>query len=207
MLPARRPVDFGRGEMAMLARARGVASRIERFTDRALHPHRRRAALRRLERRSLPSTILFVCLGNICRSPFAAESLRQRLSGPLRHCVAIESAGFVGPGRPPPSTAIEVAASMGIDLSPHRSRLVDPRLLRASDLIFVMDPVQRRMLGDVAAVENRIFVLGDLDPGPADSRVILDPIGQPAEVFQRVYRRIDACVAELARILHRLAGM
>ena len=64
--------------------------------DRLLHPLRRRAARADLTRRVAPSSMLVICHGNICRSPFAAAVLRARLAGTG---VCVESAGFFGPGR------------------------------------------------------------------------------------------------------------
>ena len=194
------------GKMAPFAEPRALISGLKRKSEQALHPHRRRRILKILGRDTLPSAVLFICYGNICRSPFAAESLRQRLSPPVRDCIAIASAGFYGPGRPPPSTALSVAAAMGIDMSYHRSRLVESPGVKAFDWIFVMDPVHARMLHSMVDVPGRVLVLGDLDPNPIETRLIHDPIGQSAEVFERVYRRIDACTAELARILQNSAG-
>ena len=207
MLPANRaPDDIKTGEMAPFAAPRELVSGLKRKTDRALHPHRRRRALKLLSRESFPSAVLFICYGNICRSPFAAESLRHRLSPPLRDCVVIASAGFYGAGRQPPANALVVAESMGIDMSAHRSGLVESPGVKSFDLIFVMDPVHARMLHNMVDVPGRVFVLGDLDPEPIETRLIHDPIGQSVEVFERVYRRIDTCVAELARILQNVAG-
>src|SRR6266700_3534397 len=93
--------------------------------DRLLHPLRRRTASRALRARPWPRTILVVCHGNICRSPFAAGLLARAL-GPAGTRVA--SAGFVGPGRPAPAEGSIAAARRGIDLSRHRSQLLTPVL-------------------------------------------------------------------------------
>ena len=66
-----------------------------------------------------PSIMLFVCQGNICRSPFAEALLRARLGD---RAIAIGSAGMMPqPGRPTPIFGLEAAAAHGIDLSAHRS--------------------------------------------------------------------------------------
>src|SRR3989442_12759849 len=110
---------------------------------RIFHRWSRRAAAARLARRGLPASILFVCHGNICRSPLAAALLRRALS---QKKVGVASAGFMGPGRPAPPEAVAAAAHYGVDLSAHRSQLLTADRARGADLIVVMDPSQRRGL-------------------------------------------------------------
>ncbi len=79
---------------------------MKRHSERLLHAQRRRRAVARLQRYPEPPSILLVCVGNICRSPYAAAVLRQRLNGFLGKEYQFRSAGFIGPGRPPPPAAI-----------------------------------------------------------------------------------------------------
>src|SRR3989442_1788473 len=107
---------------------------------RLLHPWRRRAARRALSARA-PRSILLVCHGNICRSPFAAVLL-QRALGPAG--IRVHSAGFIGPNRPSPPEAVTAAARYGVNLSDHRSRVLTADLVRSTDPLVVMDPAQRQ---------------------------------------------------------------
>jgi len=179
---------------------RRLARRAARVSDRALHGLRRRSLLRKFERRGRPTSVLFVCHGNICRSPFAAGLMRQLLPAALRGAVTVESAGFVGAYWPSPREAIEVAAEWGVDLSHHRARLLTPALVRAAQVIVVMDSQQRR---EICALYRRrsagVLLLGDLDPLDREARAIRDPVDQPAAVFRQVYSRIARCVAEFVR--------
>src|SRR2546422_9414087 len=86
---------------------------------RIFHPLRRRAAAARLARRGLPASILFVCYGNMCRSPLAAALLRRALS---RKDVSVASAGFMGPGRPAPPEAVAAGSRYGVGPFAHWSR-------------------------------------------------------------------------------------
>jgi len=188
------------------ARARGRAERIAvslralarsifRLPERKLHPWRRRSAVRGLTSKPRPRSVLFVCYGNICRSPYAAAVAR----GQLPPAIAVASAGFFGPDRPPPREAIDVAAERGVRLAGHRSRLVSADLLSATDVIVVMDRQQRRRLielnPDVAA---RVVLLGDLDPLPITRRDVTDPYGQSLATFRSCFDRIGRCVTALA---------
>jgi protein-tyrosine-phosphatase len=169
---------------------------VQRAYERLAHPLRLRAAVRRLSRRPPPQFVLVVCHGNICRSPYAAAFLRSRLP-PL---VRVASAGFMGPGRPCPDVAVEVAAARGLDLSGHRSQLLAPPEVYAADLIVVMDTTQRWGIRALfGRLGNDVLLLGDLDPEPIETREIRDPVEQPKEVFDLSYSRIERCVEELVR--------
>ena len=173
--------------------------RVRRTPERLLHPLRRRKALEVRRARPRPKTILVVCHGNICRSPMAAELLRPHLA-PFG--IVVQSAGFMGFNRPAPAEAVAAAERHGVDLSAHRSRLVTAELVRAADLIVVMDPSQRRLICErFGRLPSDVLVLGDLDPAPVDARTIRDPVDQSREVFDQVYERIARCVRELVTVL------
>lgn len=164
--------------------------------DRWLHPLRRRAALSRLAGQA-PEAVLFVCHGNIYRSPFAAYAFAR--SGATAR---VESAGFVGPDRPSPGDAIARAARAGVDLNPHRSRLLTGESVRGADLIVVVNVAQRREVCARWGVDrSKVLVLGDLDPEPIVTREIEDPWRGEPEVLDRSYARVERCVRELAREL------
>lgn len=181
--------------------ARSAAGWIRRLPDRVLHPVRRRRARRRLREASPDGPVLFVCHGNICRSPYAEAVFRRRARGRMDAA----SVGLAGPDRPSPETALRVAGERGVDLEDHRSDLVTDASLREAGLVVVMDPNQSRALrrrhGFTASL-----VLGDFDPGPIRQRRIRDPIFQPPELFREVYARIDRCVDGMLDALGILVG-
>ena len=193
----RRPVPMERGFVS------GLLSRISRVPDRLLHNGRRRAALAALAGAGqAPASVLVICNGNIFRSPFAAAVLRRSLALRGLGRVRVDSAGFAGPGRPTPLDAVGAAARRGIDLTTHSSQLVMADVVRAADLIIVMDAMQRRMICERFGRSPRsVLLLGDFDPLPVASRGIEDPVEQGPEVCARVYARIERCVEELAQAL------
>ena len=89
--------------------ARLAGPAVKRIQERLSHPLRRKLALARLRNRPRPTNVLVLCLGNICRSPYAGQVLRRRLNGGNLGEVEVRSAGLIGPGRPSPQHAIEVA--------------------------------------------------------------------------------------------------
>lgn len=165
-----------------------------------LHARRRRAARDLLER-ARPRSILFVCQGNICRSPFAAAAFLRSCPPRIASNLTIASAGFIGPDRSSPSQALAAASKFEVDLSAHRSALVTPESLRGADLVVAMSEEQARDIRARVAASTTVLVLGDLDPQPVDRRTILDPWGGPDSAFDASYERIDRCVRELARII------
>lgn len=183
-----------------LERLRDIAREARGAFHRRMHPYRRRRALRILRAIDPPSKILFVCHGNICRSPYAEGAVRRDLDPSLRARIECRSAGFIGPDRPSPPAARQVARERSVDLTSHRSRLLEPEVVRSADLVFVMDAEQ------ASAIRRRfrsarVLLLGDLDTEPPDRRRIRDPVNHPPAVFRDVYERIDRCVSEVVSVL------
>jgi protein-tyrosine-phosphatase len=170
--------------------------------DRLVHPFRRRRAVSLLQRYGIPESVLFVCHGNICRSPYAAVAFMHRLPAEIRERVQVASAGFVGPERPSPSEALTVAAERGLDLGEHRSQLLTLDSVLNTHLIVVMEPVQQSVIcGGYGRHAHHVLVLGDLDPEPIETRTILDPFSRGRDSFELSYSRIDRCLVELVRAL------
>ena len=165
-----------------------------------LHARRRRAAQIRLAS-IRPRSILFVCHGNICRSPFAAAAFVRSCPTRIANYMKVASAGFIGPDRPPPSKALAAASRYGVDISSHRSALVTLEAVQASDLVVVMSEEQGRDIRARVTPSTLVLVLGDLDPLPASRRTILDPWGASDAAFDASYDRIERCVRELAQIV------
>lgn len=187
--PGREGADGASTSGRIVDGMRAAARWIRRLPDRVLHPHRRRRARRRLREAAIDGPVLFVCHGNICRSPYAEAVFRRRARGRTEAA----SVGLTGPGRPSPETACEVARERGVELEDHRSRLVTEAALREAGVVAVMAPGQSRALRRLHGF-GASLVLGDLDPGPVRRRSIRDPIFQPPDVFREVYARIDRCV-------------
>jgi protein-tyrosine-phosphatase len=177
--------------------ARRAARALRHTPDRLLHAVRRRRALARL-RAERPVNVVFVCLGNICRSPYAAHAFRRSAGSDE---LQVASCGMIGPGRPVPAEGQAEARRRGLDLAGHRSQLITPELLRHAELVVVMDSSQRQAVVARGVPASRVLILGDLDPWPIDTRTIRDPFGQAQSVFGDVYARIDRCVNALARAL------
>jgi protein-tyrosine-phosphatase/predicted ATP-grasp superfamily ATP-dependent carboligase len=169
---------------------RGLARRGRALASRAHAPvgRRRRRQLEAAARTAFDGggRVLFVCKGNIGRSPFA-EAIASRLLGDERE---ISSAGFLQPGRRSPADAVAAAATWDVDLTAHRSRVVSAELVRHSDVIFVFDEANySRMIALFPEARTRLHLLGSLDArGPL---FVPDPWGRGADVYAATYGRIS----------------
>jgi len=152
-----------------------------------------------------PRRILFVCLGNICRSPTAQALLRHELEQRgVAGLFDIRSAGIIARGNDVATIqAIRVAAEHGVDMHDHLSTPLTADLLRTMDMVIAMDR---------SNVEHILNLVPDLGPrlrllmSYAEERETLggeveDPIGQPIEVYQASYRQIEAGVRGLVEEL------
>jgi protein-tyrosine phosphatase len=167
--------------------------------DGALHERRRSLALARLRGAPPTSSVLFVCTGNVYRSPFAAHAFARALPPALQATVEVRSAGFVSPGRQAPPDAQEAATRYGLELESHVSARVTGAQVHAAGLVVVMEPWQQRELSRrFGPPLAHVLLLGDLDPLPVTSRSIPDPWAGGAGVLDASYARIERCVAVLA---------
>ena len=171
------------------------------LTDSILHARRRNTAQSEI-RNLRPRSILFVCHGNICRSPFAAAAFSSACSAQLSGRMTVASAGFIGPDRSPPSKALAAGSRFGVDISRHRSTRITSERLQAADLIVVMSAEQARGIrARLRSSSTRVLVLGDLDPLPITRRTVSDPWGGSDSAFDASYSRIDRCVRELVGLI------
>lgn len=149
--------------------------------------------------------LLFVCSGNICRSPMAAEYFRQRAAQSGLSHVVVESAGTLGiEGQPASAEAVRVMEEIGVDLRSHRSRGVSEALLRTTDITVAMAHDHLDYLaryhdrGEDERLLLRSFEEGSL---PASSpRDLEDPIGRPLAFYREQVPLIVRCVDHL--VLH-----
>ena len=188
-------------ELYALARAAGgvIGRRLPGVAAR--RRRRARAELNRLRRNTANLDIVFVCQGNICRSPFAEALLRARLGN---SCVAISSAGLMPrPGRSTPTDGREAASAHGVDLSEHRSVWLNRNMVETASLVVAFDEITRSGIFDrYPDIKAPVILLGDL----VQLGDITDPIDGGAAEFRRVYQQIAAGVAELLPRLDALAA-
>lgn len=100
-----------------------------------------------------------VCTANRCRSALAEHIVRRR-AAERGVRLTVTSMGFLPAGQASPRLAVEIAAQHGIDLSQHRSRVIDPEVLNRAGLILTMTQAQaREVVARQPALWPRTFAL------------------------------------------------
>lgn len=190
--------DLRPGLVELREIARNLGRRAANLLPGARGRRRRRARdlVRTLCRNGTRPLIIFVCQGNICRSPFAAVLLRAWLGD---GAISIASAGMIPqPGRSTPKFGLEAAAAYGVDLAAHRSLWLTRQLAEAASLLIVFDDITRcAVLDRYPETKPRVVLLGDL----AGLGEIPDPIDGGVTKFRRVYDEIMTAITELAPLL------
>jgi protein-tyrosine phosphatase len=147
-------------------------------------------------------SVLFVCAGNICRSPIA-EGLFRRIaqSRPALASIEVGSAGTIAMdgNRPLRETRQVAFDEFGLDLSSHRARNAENL---SADLILTMDHRVTRE-AERLGMSGRIVMIGDY---AGDGEVVEDPYGGVLEVHRACARIIERLVAAAADRLEREAA-
>lgn len=150
-------------------------------------------------------SILFVCKGNICRSPFS-EYIGNKiaLERSLKSVVS-RSAGLQVPiSLSSPHEVLEVAEKFGVNLDAHKSIGITKILAESSDIIIAMESWQVIRLREMFPMYgDRIFLLPLFEKKANgwrwsyDRYNISDPYGKSLPYFQECFHRIEKCIIEL----------
>jgi protein-tyrosine phosphatase len=149
--------------------------------------------------------VLFVCTGNICRSPTAEGVFRRLVAERAADLeVEIDSAGThdYHVGQPPDRRSVAAARRRGIDLTALRARMVEPQDFERFDLIVAMDEENLRELQRRASSHQRQRLRLMMDYAPdAPRRVIPDPYYGDPRGFEEVLDLLEQAAQGLLKEL------
>ena len=149
--------------------------------------------------------VLFVCMGNICRSPTAHGVFRKLVvEQGLAHRVEIDSAGThdYHLGEPPDRRARQTALERGIDISDLRARLAEPRDFERFDYVLAMDRDNYRILSRLcpSGLEHKLRLFMEFAP-ELGVRDVPDPYYGLQNGFDMVYDMLDEATDIIAERL------
>lgn len=137
--------------------------------------------------------VLFVCMGNICRSPTAEGVFRKLVKDAgLDHAIEVESAGtsHYHIGASPDSRAIRAARRRGIEIGDLIARRAEPEDFLRFDLVIAMDTANYRNLAPMAGTGGRDKLKLLLEFAPHYGTDVPDPYYGDGDGFERV---LDMC--------------
>jgi protein-tyrosine phosphatase len=152
-------------------------------------------------------SVLFVCLGNICRSPLAQGIFeKQILNTELGAHYAADSAGTSGwhVGEPPHSGSIAIARKFGITIDKQKSRPVHPKDGEIFDYIIAMDSSNREsLLSEFGFPATKVHLMRDFSLTNKTNKgmAVPDPWGKSRSAFEEVYRILDDAIAGFIEFL------
>jgi len=148
-------------------------------------------------------SILFVCLGNICRSPLAEAAFRNAAEK-AGIAVTADSAGTGDwhVGNPPDPRACAEALRHGLDISPYRARQVSPEDFHRFDQILALDESNLSRLRAIAPADAmaRLSLLLDHVAG-LEGQSVADPYFGEADGFEETWRQVSLAAEALVREL------
>jgi len=161
-----------------------------------------------------PPVILFVCLGNLCRSPMAEELMKKRLAELGRaERYRVRSAGIIAQrDQVPPIEAVRAAAEHQVDLRRHLSTPLTAELIDRAYLVVAMDRMNvEHILNLVPDLGPRLRLLTQFIRHPVETfgqgvLDVPDPIGGSPERYRQSYQLIAAGVGGLIAELDRTSG-
>lgn len=150
----------------------------------------------------MPKRVLFICTGNVCRSPMA-EGFFARMAEEAGEDIAVGSAGVMTTeGLPPSEHSVTVMREEGIDISGQRSQMLTEDMIEEASHLFTMSRSHSGAILDCfPEAAEKTFVLreflveGDLDLDVAD------PIGGTEEEYRRARNFIKEAMPSVFRFV------
>lgn len=135
--------------------------------------------------------VLFLCTGNICRSPVAEHLVRKEMNRLAPRAPKVISAGLMDIGdQPVVPELIEIGNDFGIDMKDHRSSAVERWMLEEANIIFVMETLHKeRMEIEYPEFLPKVFLLSIFD-FEINGINIKDPLGTAFFVYRHCFTRI-----------------
>ena len=149
-------------------------------------------------------TILFICTGNICRSPMAEALFRRAVAGRGDFHTLSAGLGAVD-GQPPTAHSVTAMRELGVDISGQRSRALTTDLVGQADYIFGMTHSHVDTIGLLyPASAEKTFLLREFDESLEPfEKDVSDPIGSPYEVYVNCRKQIEQGIESVLKFMEQ----
>ena len=149
-------------------------------------------------------TILFLCTGNVCRSPMAEGLFRHAVKGRGEFRVLSAGLGAMD-GQPPTNFSVQAMREIGLEISHQRSRALTAEMVRGADYIFGMT---HSHVDTVALLypqqAEKTFLLREFDDTLEHyEKDISDPIGGPYEIYVECRNQIELGIATVLKFMEQ----
>lgn len=158
--------------------------------------------------RGQPDNILFICYGNIMRSPFAGKLFQQKIKGTALANIKVDSFGFHQiENRQAKPQCIEMAKNWDINLEQHKSKWLNKNhCLTPNTLLVILDNKNEYLLQSFYPEVNYISLADLIPKSMGFYHEIKDPYSMPSNYLEKCYQLIDASTDQLIDFLKKTAN-
>jgi protein-tyrosine phosphatase len=152
-----------------------------------------------------PESMIFICKGNICRSPFAHYIAQKEMETDFKNKITIDSAGLdAKPSNRSPANAVLTAKDFGVNLGNHIPKSIEQNMFEGSSMIIAMETWHFHTLKKRFPESADKIFLFPLFENDKEGKMrgfyrynIEDPYGKNLYEFKKCFQRIERCVAAL----------
>ena len=158
------------------------------------------------EATSRPLRVVFVCLGNICRSPIAERVAERAAADAGITGVEFSSAGTISEEYDDPMDrrAVAVLKERGYRYADHKARRITEVQIESADLVVAMEDIHLRSVLELAPDPGRVCLLTEFDPAAVSGSGVPDPwFGSDTDF----YDTLTAIEAAMPGLLNRIRAL
>ena len=144
--------------------------------------------------------VLFVCTGNMCRSPMAMFMLRDELKRRGVKGVEVDSAGTMKHEKPMTPLAVDTLKKHIVPVEPYLSKFVDDKIFDDADFVFVMTDEHKTMLEAWYKNGGKVKTVGEFL-----GHEVSDPYGLGEAAYEQTFKDLKEAMPQIADLLQSKA--